>query len=124
MNRTELKKYIKNNYNTEPDYPWIKYPNYEVFRHNSNQKWFALIMNVPKEKLGLQGKDSIDVVNFKCDPIMIGSLLSEEGFFLAYHMSKTSWISVSLDGSVPDDKLKMLLVMSYIATSSKNHKKD
>ena len=37
MNRTELEKYIRNNYGTEPDYPWIKYPNYGVFRHSSNK---------------------------------------------------------------------------------------
>ncbi len=41
MDRTELEKYIRNNYGTEPDHPWIKYPNYGVFRHSSNKKWFA-----------------------------------------------------------------------------------
>ena len=34
MNRTELEKYIRNHYGTEP---WIKYPNYGVFRHSSNK---------------------------------------------------------------------------------------
>lgn len=37
MNRTELEKYIRNHYGTEPDHPWIKYPNYGVFRHSSNK---------------------------------------------------------------------------------------
>ena len=37
MDRTELEKYIRNNYGTEPDYPWIKHPNYGVFRHSSNK---------------------------------------------------------------------------------------
>ena len=44
MTREELEKYVKDNYSAEPDYPWIKYPDYEVFRHTSNKKWFALIM--------------------------------------------------------------------------------
>lgn len=81
MNRTELEEYIQNNYSAEPDYPWIKYPNYEVFRHNSNKKWFALIMDVPQNRLGLQGEDVLQVVNFKCDPVLLGSLLDEKGFF-------------------------------------------
>ena len=48
MTREKLEKYIQNNYSAEPDYPWVKYPDYEVFRHTSNKKWFALIMEIPK----------------------------------------------------------------------------
>lgn len=123
MNRTELEKLIQNDYSTEPDHPWAEYPNYEVFRHGSNHKWFALIMDVPKSKLGLQGDALLDVVNFKCDPTLIGSLLGEEGFFPAYHMSKTNWITVALDGSVHEDKIKLLLDMSFDVTSPKLPKK-
>ena len=57
LNQEKLEKYIQNNYSAEPDYPWVKYPDYEVFRHTSNKKWFALIMEIPKDKLGLQTKD-------------------------------------------------------------------
>ena len=53
MNRRELEAFITETYNADSDYPWLKYPNYEVFRHCSNQKWFAIIMDVPKNKLGL-----------------------------------------------------------------------
>ena len=103
MNRDDLEQFINENYNAESDYPWLKYPNYEVFRHSNNRKWFALIMDIPKNKLGLPGTDIIDVVNFKCDPLLIGSLLKEAGFFPAYHMNKESWITVALDKSVNDD---------------------
>ena len=123
MNRNELETFIMETYNADADYPWFKYPNYEVFRHCNNQKWFALIMDVPKKKLGLQSEEILDVVNFKCDPLLIGSLREESGFFPAYHMSKDSWINVALDGSVSDDKIKMLLDMSYQATAPKTHKK-
>ncbi len=117
MNRTEIENYIQDHYSAEPDYPWIKYPNYVVFRHQSNKKWFALIMDVPKNKLGLQEEDMLAVVNLKCDPILLGSLLDEKGFFPAYHMSKANWITVALDGSVADDKIKMLFDMSYEMTA-------
>lgn len=122
MNRKELEQYILENYNAEADYPWVKYPNYEVFRHRNNRKWFALIMDLPKNRLGLAGTDILDVVNLKCDPVLIGSLRNEPGFFPAYHMSKDSWITVSLDGSVPDEKIKMLLDMSFAATAVKMRK--
>ena len=123
MTREELEKYIKNNYGAEPDFPWIKYPDYEVFRHTNNKKWFALIMEVSKDKLGLSTNDILNIVNFKCDPILIGSFLDKEGYFPAYHMNKTSWITVALDGSVPDDEVKMLLDMSFEATAPKMCKK-
>lgn len=34
-----------------PDFPWREFPDYEVFRHRENRKWFGLIMNIPHEKL-------------------------------------------------------------------------
>lgn len=123
MNRKELELLISDNYGAEADYPWAKYPNYAVFRHDSNKKWFALIMSVPKNKLGLEGTDNLDVVNFKCEPVLIGSLRKENGFFSAYHMNKENWITVALDGSVADEKIKMLLDMSYNATLPKVKKK-
>ena len=129
MNRTELEKYISETYNVDPEFPWIKYPNYEVFRHSNNKKWFAAIMDIQKKKLGLQEDGVIDIANFKCDPIIIGSLLSVNGFFPAYHMNKENWITVALDGSVTDDKIKMLVDMSFELTAIKikkvkSHKTD
>ena len=122
MDRTELKNYIMEFYNAEPDFPWIKYPDYEVFRHSNNQKWFALIMDIPKAKLGLSNEGSLSIVNLKCDPIIIGNLRTEKGFFPAYHMNKNNWITVALDGSAADDKIKMLLDMSFELTNVKTKK--
>ena len=65
MKRNELEAFIMETYNAVADYPWRKSPNHEVFRHCSNRKWFALIMDVPKNKLGLQGEELLDVVNLK-----------------------------------------------------------
>ena len=119
MSRTDLEQFIYDNYSAEAEHLWMKYPNYEVFRHSSNQKWFAILMDVPKNKLGLPGEETLDVLNLKSDAVLIGSLLNEAGFFPAYHMNKSNWITVALDGSVADDKIKMLLDMSYCATAPK-----
>ncbi len=115
MNRNELKQFIESEFEVKPDKPWEKYPDNEVFRHR-NGKWFALIMSVKKDKLGLTGIDSMDIANFKCDTLMIGSLLEEKGIYPAYHMNKNHWISAALDGSADDDTIKMLLNMSYSLT--------
>lgn len=123
MNRKELESYIIENYNVEPDYPWVKYPNYEVFRHRGSRKWFALIMEIRSAKLGLPGEGMLDILNLKCDPLLIGSLRTAPGFFPAYHMNKESWITLALDGSVPEDQIKALLDMSYELTKDKKRGK-
>lgn len=119
MNRQELEQIIQTEYSTEPEYPWAQYPDFAVFRHSSNAKWFAVVMAVPKRKLGLFGEELLDIVNFKCSPLMLGSFLSQPGFFPAYHMNKSTWISAALDGTVPADAIRMLLEMSYRETNGK-----
>lgn len=116
MNRTEFEKYICDIYKANAEYPWLKLPDFAVYRHTSNNKWFAVVMDIPKSKLGISSQDKISIVNLKCDPIMLGSLLEQNGFFPAYHMNKTHWISVTLDGSVENDTLQWLLEMSYNST--------
>lgn len=120
MNRQELTQYIAGVYNTDPDHPWASDPGYAVFRHRSSRKWFALLMDIPAEKLGLEG-GTTDVVNLRTDPVMSGSLRSEPGIFPAYHMNKANWISVVID-MASDDLLKMLLDISFQLTAPKPKK--
>lgn len=123
MNREELESYILNHYSTEADYPWADTPRAAVFRHVGNRKWFALVMEVPRDKLGLPGTEKLDIVNFKCDPILISSLRGEPGVFPAYHMNKASWITAALDGSVPAETIELLLDVSYELTKPKIRRK-
>ena len=119
MNREELEVYILNYCATQPDYPWADTPRAAVFRHAGNRKWFALVMEVPRDKLGLAGTEQLDIVNFKCDPILFSSLHGEPGIFPAYHMNKSSWITAALDGSVPAETIELLLDVSYELTKPK-----
>ena len=123
MERREIEQYIFDTYSVEPDYPWMDTPESAVFRHAGNRKWFALVTTVSKSKLGLQEQAPLDIVNLKCDPLLIGSLRMERGFFSAYHMNKDKWITAALDGSAPDDTIKMLLEMSYQATAPKHRRR-
>ena len=123
MNKQDFQKYIFDVYGVTPDFPWESDPTFAVYRHSNNRKWFALVMDIPKSRLGLREDGMIDVVNLKCDPVLIGSLRSEKGIFPAYHMSKDKWISVALDGSASDEQIKMLLDMSFELTSVKIKKR-
>ena len=123
MNKRELAAYIQDYYGIKPDYPWMTHLNHAVFRHPGNRKWFALMMDVPRNKLGLSGSDVLDVVNLKCQSQYLDALLEEKGFFPGYHMNKAHWVTVALDGSVEEYKIKMILDMSYNATAPKIRKK-
>lgn len=116
MNREQLLQFIAEIYDINADYPWANAPNDMVFRHQDNRKWFALVMKISKQKLGLSEEDFIDILNVKCEPDLIGSLREEHGIYPAYHMNKTNWITIALDGSVSDEKIKWLLDISYDLT--------
>ena len=66
----------------------------------------------------MQEAESLDVINLKCDPAWIALLQEEYGFFPGYHMNKTHWITVALDGSVQEEKIKILLSKSYQKTKT------
>jgi predicted DNA-binding protein (MmcQ/YjbR family) len=117
MDRQTVFEWIKRKYGTDPDYPW-KDSN-AVLRHRENKKWFALIMEVGRDKLGLPGEGTVDVMNVKCDPMLIGSLRTQPGFLPAYHMNKDQWISILLDGTAPEEEIKSLITMSYELTNPK-----
>lgn len=119
MTRKQLERLILEQYGIKPDHPWMKDPDSEVFRHSDNQKWFALVMDIPGNKLGISGNSTVSIVNLKCDPVLIGMLREESGFFPAYHMNKENWITAALDGSAADEKIGMLLDMSYRMTARK-----
>lgn len=114
MSREELLSWIADSFGVAPEYPWDD--RNAVLRHGSNRKWFAAVLEVGREKLGLPGDGVVDVVNVKCDPRMIGSLLTQPGYHRAYHMNKEKWISLRLDGSVPAEALEMLVSLSYELT--------
>lgn len=115
----ELLSYIEETYGVAGEYPFAKNAATCVFRHQSNRKWFAVMMEIPRKKLGLPDDGHISVLNVKCDTRLIGSFRAEKGIFPAYHMSKAHWLTLALDGTVEEDKLKFLLDMSYDLTKGR-----
>ena len=123
LQKERLAKHLQDVYGTGPEFLWAQYPTYSVFRHPLSRKWYAIIMDIPKSRLGLEGDEPVAVLDLKCSPLMVGSLLSEPGFFPAYHMNKSSWVSILLNGSVPDEKIVPLLELSYGSVAPKRKRK-
>ncbi len=122
MDREAFDKHIKNVYGVTAEFPWLSAPTFAVYRHESNNKWFAVIMEIPKNKLGIKEEGNISVVNLKSDPLLIGSLILDKGIYPAYHMNKNHWITVCLDGSVEEEQIEWLLNLSFELTDKKRNK--
>ena len=121
--RNEVINYISEKYKAEAEYLWRRYPDYAVFRHQNNSKWFAVIMDVQGVKLGLNDSIKHDILNLKApDIITFDDLLHREGIIEGYHLRKGNWFSVFLDGRVSMDELSSLIDMSYQVTASKAKK--
>lgn len=112
LKREEIYEYVKKQYGTVPEYLWKESPESAVLRHK-NGKWYAVLMQVEKSRLGLDGNTKIDIINVKCDPDMVGLLTQTYGFLPGYHMNKKYWITMLLDGTVSEAKILDFLDMSY-----------
>ena len=83
-----------------------------VLRHRGNKKSFALVF----ERGGL-------CVNLKCEPMRADFLRGAlPGVTPAYHMNKRSWITVRLNGDVPEKNVFDLIDASFESTLPKKRK--
>jgi len=117
--KEQILHFALEHYDSLPEYLWKEHPSFAIMRHKSNRKWYAAIMELSPATLDLSGETPITVINLKCSPMLIGSLLRQPGFHPAYHMNKEHWITLRLDGSVPMDKIYFLLDLSFHLTAPK-----
>ena len=114
--RKTVFEYIKKKYQVSPEYPWKRDETSAVFRHEDNNKWFALCMEVSRDKLVPGSAEPVDALNLKMDDMFLREILIREGgVYPAYHMSKMHWITVILDGSVPEEKVLDLIDSSFMS---------
>lgn len=95
------------------DYPFHD-PNWCVIRHKENKKVFAWIFD----------KDGYVWINVKCDPQW--REFWREAFASvvpAYHLNKTWWNSIILDGTVPREEICRMIGESYDLTKPKRRRR-
>lgn len=110
MNRAELIEYCLTFPDGVVDQPFEDDDSW-VARHRLNRKWFALIME----------REDCTWVNLKCDPIR--SQFFRDVFpsvTPGWHMNKRHWITVRLDGTVPDGVIMDMVIESHALTSERS----
>ena len=114
----EVSNLIKEKYNVLPEFLWESNPNYGIFRNESSNKWFAIIMNIDRNKLDFKMSGEVEVLNVKLDDL-VDTYLKKEGIYPAYHMSKKSWVSIILDNTLSNKEIMNLIDISYDLSNKK-----
>ena len=103
ITREDIIKYCLSLQGVYEDYPFHD-DNWTVMRCKQNKKTFAFIYK----------KDDYIWINVKVAPEWIDFWRNAyESVVPAYHMNKSHWSSVILDGSVPENEIRRMIVESY-----------
>ena len=114
-----LIRYVRDTYRDELEYLWKKFPNNAIWRRKDNAKWYAALLTVSKEKLGMTGTENTEIIDLRAEPETLVSLIDGQKYFPGYHMNKKHWFTICLDGSVPLDEIFRRLDTSYQIASKK-----
>ena len=124
MTIEEVLTYCREQYGTEPEYPWNDLPAAGVLRHRDNPKWYGVFMSVTADKLGRPTQERITILDIKGDPDDIVHIREMPGFAPAYHMNKKHWLTVILPEITDPAVVWVLIDKSYRMTGSMKKRKE
>ena len=110
-----INEFIYETYDVMPEFLWPNIPSYAAFRKKQGGKWFAVIGSVPRRKvdpISLSGED-VEVINVKVDSGMIEDILSQKGYYPAFHMNKKCWVSIILEDALSDEEIQNRIRFSF-----------
>ena len=109
----ELIKEIRKLYQNELEYLWPSTPNNAIWRNNKSNKWYAVLLTIPKNRLDKNSSEIVEILNLRVQKEKINDLIDNKIIFPGYHMNKKSWITIILDGSMKLKEIMKLIENSY-----------
>ena len=109
----EVIKYVKEKYNDDLEFLWKKFDDNAIWRNKKNNKWYAALLIVPENKIGIDSDKIIEIIDLRYQKESIKDLVDNKKTFPGYHMNKDSWITIKLDGTVETQKIFELIDNSY-----------
>lgn len=107
-------QYVQDTYQDELEFLWPKTPSNAIFRRKETKKWYAALLTIQKNKLGLPSDEVIEIfLDLRNQPEKVTALVDGQQFFPGYHMNKKYWLTIFLDGSVPFEAIKGLIDESF-----------
>lgn len=109
-----LIEYVGVQYGRDLEFLWPRSPGNAIWRRGDNQKWFGILMTVPRNKVDpAAGNDMIEILDLRCVPDMIDFVVDKKMIFPGWHMNKRHWITIVLDGRMDLAQIQKLLDVSF-----------
>ena len=109
----QIVEYVRKNYGDELEFLWEKFAQDAIWRRKDNNKWYGLMIVLPKRKLGLDSDEVVDIIDLRIEPNDVETVVDNKKCFEAYHMNKKHWFTICLDGSVPTKTICNFIDNSY-----------
>lgn len=106
-------QYVSDKYGTPLEFLWKKFSDNAVYRRKDNQKWYAALLTVAGNKIGLEGNGTVEILDLRIDPAKLEQTIDYKRYFPGYHMNKKNWYTICLNGSVEDKELFERIDISY-----------
>ena len=117
----QIIEYIKEKYGDNLEYLWSKFPNNAIWRNGKNNKWYGLLLTIPKSKIDGNSDGVVEIIDLRYQKELINDIVDYKNIYPGYHMNKKSWITIILDGDVKIENIFKLIDNSYeISNASKN----
>lgn len=112
--------YFRERYGNELEHLWADAPDNAIVRRKDNQKWYAAILTVSRKKLGINSDEIVEIIDLHAKTEDIERIVDFEKYFPGFHMNKKHWMTVCLDGSLPDGELFERIDESYALGETKS----
>ena len=75
-------------------------------------------MTIDSRKLDPQRQGSVDILVVKTRPERLNEYIGQPGCYSAYHMNKKHWLTLVLDGTLPDPVIEERIQESFALTEA------
>ena len=100
--------FARKNWGDELEFLWKQFPDYAVLRRTDTQKWYAILMRLPRRKLGFDSDEAVEIIDLR----RTGDT-DDPRYLPGYHMNKKTWMTIVLDCTVSFDEITGILAASY-----------
>lgn len=109
----ELICYVKEKYGDDLEFLWKKFDDNAIWRRKDTAKWYGAVLTVAKNKLGIDSDEVVEIIDLRIQPEKMEALLQDGRYYPGWHMSKKSWYTIILDGSVATEEICERIDESY-----------
>jgi hypothetical protein len=114
----EVISYIRQKYGDELEFLWERLSDNAVWRRKDNDKWYGVLLSLPRRKLGIKSDEIVEIIDLKGEPEALKSLIDNKHYYPGWHMNKKHWYTIILDGSVSLDEICHRIDASYLLANS------